>query len=446
MKAVSQPGSDDRDAGLSYRWVILAVGILAYGTSQFSRQNYTGVQKFIAADLSLDRATLGLMGSAFFYAYALFQMPWGIASDRFGSRSIIGLGIILTAATMVGFATAQSSESLIMWRVLSGIATAAVYVPLTGAIARWFRDSERSFSQGTLGGVGGALGEGTAFFLLPVVAVYFASGWRNGMNMIAAALAVMGVLCLVLLRSAPSGEAGTTKKPFDWSMFGDVQLWCYAFLYSGFVIGIRLSQAWVGVYAADVYITEGGLSLNEAVVAGGLLAVLAYSLTGRALGCPLAGKMSDVLAKRGVSRTTVLFGWLLVGMAMFQILSTGVTAIWALVIVAALMGTSVNLFALIPAAISEVYGRHRTASLSSFTNTISQLSGATALAVSGYVGISLSNQPGNGLAEYRGIWLSGLVGMAIMFALALVALMALRTGWATRPAALARGIEPEAVR
>jgi len=182
------------------------------------------------------------------------------------------------------------------------------------------------------------------------------------------------------------------------------------------------------------------------VVGGGLLAVLAYSLTGRALGCPLAGKMSDLLAKRGVSRTTVLFGWLIVAMAMFQILSTGVTAIWALVIVAALLGTSVNLFALIPAAISEVYGRHRTASLSSFTNTMAQLSGATALAVSGYVGISLSNQPGNGLADYRGIWLSGLVGIGIMFALAFAALMALRTGWATRPAALGSGIEPEAVR
>ena len=93
MTGVSQPASGDRDEGFGYRWIILAVGILAYGTSQFSRQNYTGVQKFIADDLSLDRGTLGLMGSAFFYAYALFQMPWGIASDRFGSRAIIGLGI-----------------------------------------------------------------------------------------------------------------------------------------------------------------------------------------------------------------------------------------------------------------------------------------------------------------------------------------------------------------
>ena len=57
----------------AYRWVMLAFAILAYGTSQFSRQNYTGVQKFIAADLHLDRAAIGLLGSAFFYSYALFH-------------------------------------------------------------------------------------------------------------------------------------------------------------------------------------------------------------------------------------------------------------------------------------------------------------------------------------------------------------------------------------
>jgi MFS transporter, OPA family, sugar phosphate sensor protein UhpC len=446
MRAGSQPGSESRETGFSYRWVILGFAILAYGTSQFSRQNYTGVQKFIAEDLSLDRGTLGLMGSAFFYAYALLQMPWGIAADRFGSRSIIGLGILLTAVTMVGFATASSPESLIVWRILSGIATAAVYVPTAGMIARWFRDSERSFSQGTLGGVGGALGEGMAFFLLPVLAIYFASGWREGMNMIALAIAVMGVLCLAFLKSAPSGEVATTRKPFDWSMLGDVQLWCYAFLYSAFVVGIRLTQAWIAVYAADVYIFERGMSLNDAVVAGGLLALLAYSLTGRAIGCPLAGKMSDALAARGISRTAVLFLWLIVGMTLLQVLAVGVTSLWAMAVVAALLGTSVNLFSLVPAAISETYGRQRTASLSSFTNMVAQLSGATALAVSGYVGISMNSQPGNALTEYRGIWLSGLAGMGIMTALGFAAYMALRTGWAARPAALGRGIEPEVVR
>src|SRR5437867_3422545 len=87
LKAVSM-----KQAHLKYRWVILFFGIIAYGTTQFARQNFAGIQKFVAADLHLDKGALGWLASIFFYSYALFQMPWGIASDRFGSRKVIGLG------------------------------------------------------------------------------------------------------------------------------------------------------------------------------------------------------------------------------------------------------------------------------------------------------------------------------------------------------------------
>jgi hypothetical protein len=45
-----------------------------------------------------------------------------------------------------------------------------------------------------------------------------------------------------------------------------------------------------------------------------------------------------------------------------------------------------------------------------FLNTFAQLSGATALAISGYLGIALNSTPGNTLEEYRGIWLVGFIG------------------------------------
>jgi MFS family permease len=402
-----------------YRWVILAIGILAYGTSQFARQNYTGVQKFIAGDLHIDRGTLGLMGSAFFYAYALAQMPWGIASDRLGSRGIIGLGILLTAATTSGFATGDSTNALIIWRILSGIGAAAVYVPLTGGIARWFPQKERGLSQGTLGGVGGAVGEGAAYALLPVLSIYFSSGWRQGMHMIAAAIAVMGVLTLIFFRSAPATRAATTRKPFDMRLLADAEVWCYSFIWSGFVVGIRIAQIWIAVYAADVYISQG-FALNAAVLRGGVLALLAFSLVGRAIGCPLAGRMSDALVKRGVSRASVLIGWMLLAIVLFHLLGTGVVSIALLAVIAALLGTAVNLFGIVPAAFSDRYGAERTASLSAFANTLAQLSGATALALSGYVGISMNAQPGNALTEYRGIWLCAEVGMGILTALAIL--------------------------
>src|SRR5262249_3724571 len=105
-----------RQAFMKYRWAILFFGIVAYGTSQFARQNFNGIQKFIAADLNLDKGAIGLLASVFFYSYALFQMPWGIASDKFGSRRVVGLGILLTAATMVGFATGRTEGSLLFWR------------------------------------------------------------------------------------------------------------------------------------------------------------------------------------------------------------------------------------------------------------------------------------------------------------------------------------------
>jgi MFS family permease len=251
--------------------------------------------------------------------------------------------------------------------------------------------------------------------------------------MIAAAIAVVGVLCVLFLRSAPSGHAATTRKPFDWRLLRDLQLWCYAFLYAGFVVGIRGTQTWIAVYAADVNIARYGMSLNQAVVTGGFFALVAYSVLGRAVGCPIAGKLTDMLSRRGISRTAVLIGWLALGIVLLLILSTGVTAFWTLAVVTMLLGMSVNLFALVPAAISETYGAQRTASISSFANTIGQFAGATALAVSGYVGISLNSQPGNALTEYRGIWLSGLVGMAIMGALGTASYVALRAGWASRP-------------
>jgi len=334
---------------------------------------------------------------------------------------------------MVGFATGRTEGWLLFWRAAAGIAGAAVYVSLTGNIARWFPDRERSFSQATLGGVGGALGEGMAYFLLPVLAIYFASGWRQGMDMMAAAIAVMGVLCIAFLKSAPAGHQATTQRPFDVKLLGDMQLWCYALIYSGFVIGIRGTQTWMAVYATDVYISKYGLALNQAVVAGGLLALVAYSLIGRAIGCPLAGKITDRLAKRGVSRTAVLIAWLVFAIIMLQLLSTGLPTIWMLGIVIALLGMSVNLFSLVPAAISETYGSQRTAAISSFANMLAQFSGATALAVSGYAGISLNSQPGNALGEYRGIWLSGMVGMALTATLGVAAYVAFRAGWAAGP-------------
>src|SRR5215467_8276491 len=133
---------------MAYRWVVLVVGMLAYTTSFFARTSYTGVARFIAADLHLSKSDLGIMGSVFFYAYALSQMPWGVASDKFGSRKVVTICVLATAVTLWGFSTSGSIAALNAWRTLNGIAAAGVYVAMAGAISVWFTPRERAFSNG----------------------------------------------------------------------------------------------------------------------------------------------------------------------------------------------------------------------------------------------------------------------------------------------------------
>jgi hypothetical protein len=197
-------------------------------------------------------------------------------------------------------------------------------------------------------------------------------------------------------------------------MLVDGRLWSYTLLHSACMVGIRISQAWLVLYATDVYISTRGFSLNAAVVAAGVLATVGYSLVGRGLCVPILGRISDAVLKRGKSRTTLAIASLAITVISFQLLSMGPTAIWFLWLVAILLGLTVNSFTLVVADASEAYGPEKTGSVSSFMNTVGQLMGATALAVSGYMGVGLSAGASESLNEYRGIWLSGVAWIVVL--------------------------------
>jgi hypothetical protein len=194
------------------------------------------------------------------------------------------------------------------------------------------------------------------------------------------------------------------------------RLWAYALMFCAFIVGLRGTQTWLVAYAADVIAAQDGIALKDAVVRAGLLVTVGYSILGRGVGVPLAGKLCDALVLRGIPRTAVSLAWLVTAIVMLQILAVGGISIAALAVLSFFLGVSLNLFPLITAAISEAYGAEKTASIVAFVNMLAQLSGATMLAVSGYVGLALNTTPGNSLTEYRGIWIAALVSVAVLTA------------------------------
>lgn len=405
-----------------YRWIILVCCILAYATSHLTRWSYTGLATYISEDLHLDKAALGLLGAAFFYPYALAQVPWGRLVDRFGGRYVISLGVLAVAGLLVGFATADSLGEAMRWRIGIGLVAACGFVPIASLLARWFDTRERGLANGAYYGLGGGLGEGAAFVLLPVLQIYVLkesglplAGWRGAIDFIAVLIGVVGLLCLALLRSAPPkaiddphplDAAVTAPARAQTSLYRDPALWLLGVYFAAGIIALRLIPGWLTIYAADVYRVQWGYAPDAAVLAGGTIGM--WYVLGHVGGSPAVGRLSDRLLALGVSRVAIAATGLGMSALLFELLTMRLPAPWVLGGLALLIGVALHTFPLINAAAAERWGVARMGEALGWINLVGQFAGAVSLSVSGYLGMKAA-QPGHPLSEYAGIWLLGTV-------------------------------------
>src|SRR5258708_37931217 len=93
------------------RWgigVLLGAGILI---NYFDRVNLSAAAPQLQQEFGLTPADLGLLFSAFFWSYAILQLPAGIVLDRLGVTTVSRIGAFLwvAASGAVAFATGFGS-------------------------------------------------------------------------------------------------------------------------------------------------------------------------------------------------------------------------------------------------------------------------------------------------------------------------------------------------
>ena len=130
------------------RWYILFLISVMYLITYLDRVNISTAAPQISKEFGFDNVTMGFIFSAFVWAYALFQVPGGWLSDRFGARTVLGTIVaywsIMTAATGLAF----SATSFIVLRFLFGVGEAGAFPGATRAMQLWYPRSERGFVQG----------------------------------------------------------------------------------------------------------------------------------------------------------------------------------------------------------------------------------------------------------------------------------------------------------
>ena len=111
-----------RSTGLRPVLMVVVLG-MAYFFSNFHRLSLSVIGDVIAVDYDLTSQQLATLGSAIFYSYALMQIPCGFIADRVPAKRLIAGSCVLAAGATLWFAYASGFTSLVLARVLTGLAT-----------------------------------------------------------------------------------------------------------------------------------------------------------------------------------------------------------------------------------------------------------------------------------------------------------------------------------
>ena len=151
----------------------LLTALVALG--QISTSIYIPSMPSIAAEFSSTPAHVNLTLSGFLLGFAVSQLLFGPASDRFGRRPVLFAGLGLYLAASVLCALASGIEMLIVGRVLQGMAACAGPV-LGRAIVRDVYGAERTAAA--MAWIGAALAVSPA--VAPIIGGYLQEwfGWR----------------------------------------------------------------------------------------------------------------------------------------------------------------------------------------------------------------------------------------------------------------------------
>jgi MFS family permease len=179
----------------------------AYFFSYFLRNANAVIAPELTRELGIGAADLGLLTSTYLLAFALAQLPLGIALDRYGPRRVESLLLMLAALGCALFAQATTLAQLTLARFLIGFGVSACLMAAIVAFGAWFgRERQASLNASIM--VAGGLGALTA--TTPLTWAVAQWGWRA----VFMGLALFGALGVAAILSTPDAKRGTQVEAF----------------------------------------------------------------------------------------------------------------------------------------------------------------------------------------------------------------------------------------
>ncbi|GLC38691.1 hypothetical protein PLESTB_000590700 [Pleodorina starrii] len=186
------------------RYVIVLATFLATFTAYVERVGFSIAFTDLAKEAGIDESVKGTVLSAFYWGYALSQIPGGWAAQQYGGRVMLLLCFASwSAASILTPTNARHAWAIVFARVAVGVAQGFLIPAVHTVLSQWIPPHERARAV-SLTTSGMYLGSASAMLVLPWLATLFGS---------ASLLKVVGglglawlVLWLVVGRDIPHRE------------------------------------------------------------------------------------------------------------------------------------------------------------------------------------------------------------------------------------------------
>ena len=183
-------------------WVVWAVGVGAYVLAVANRTSLAAVGVDTAVRFDADASTLSLFAVIQLAVYSGMQVPVGLLLDRFGSKPVMVLGMLVMASGQVIMAFATDVGVAILARVLIGAGDAAIFPGVLRVVAAWFSERQAPLVV-QLTGIIGQLGQLVS--VIPLAVLLRATTWTVAFGALAGTCLLFAVLMLAILNDRPPG-------------------------------------------------------------------------------------------------------------------------------------------------------------------------------------------------------------------------------------------------
>ncbi len=168
------------------------------------RYTWNLVRPELETEYNLSNTQLEALGSAFFFPYALGQIPGGILCDLFGPHIFLVVIIIAWSALLPLHGLVGSFTGLLAVRGGFGLFQAGCYPALSQVTRAWFPMRRRTQIQGWIASAFGRGGGAMASIIMGSFLMgYLELHWLTSLWILSAAGIIFALIFLVLFRNSP---------------------------------------------------------------------------------------------------------------------------------------------------------------------------------------------------------------------------------------------------